>query len=529
MDDDLIAALCVTVVDEPPDEPGVRRLLGWAIAVWGHGVDEAPLALIHDVGFLLLRGRAVRLMSGRERFAIAGDNNDDDNSDDNEDNEDGDDNDDDGPRAGPAPSPSGGRVGRGPRAGPAGTVNESVGVDDGTRALVRAERLRFEDRVVAPLLRDESLRTAAVIIAGAPAGQQDALIVHALLTVLERLLAGVSLPRNQPGPVRGLLDKAGALERIRLGSRGVFTMAVDVALLQDAALDLGMVAAAQEARGSGRQLLAPEELWELSRLDVLPSEAVRLALRTVHHTMVGIGPPSPTVVRQLKDRRAQVITDDTEADTFPAGGFDAMSTRGTLENLVRSEVAYVGVGAEDDPRRPDLFDVRYVEGELLYYTRDESPLLERRRTVVVHIDEVERSRHKLAELPTQTLVLVEAVILRAHADLQVALGPQVVLTRIAVTGADDVAVAEEVGLLSTSLAEDIAHRRAGVVPLEELPQLRRVTFSPRPPPTPPPAVRGWLWIRVGGRLWSVTNEGGTVEIDPRSQLRLLVDRLMLQA
>jgi hypothetical protein len=214
---------------------------------------------------------------------------------------------------------------------------------------------------------------------------------------------------------------------------------------------------------------------------------------------------------------------------FPAGGFDAMSTRGTLENLVRSEVAYVGVGAEDDPRRPDLFDVRYVEGELLYYTRDESPLLERRRTVVVHIDEVERSRHKLAELPTQTLVLVEAVILRAHADLQVALGPQVVLTRIAVTGADDVAVAEEQGLLSTSLAEDIAHRRAGLVALSELPALRRVTFSPRPPPTPPPAVRGWLWVRVGGRVWSVTSEGGTVELDPRSQLRLLVDRLMLQA
>jgi hypothetical protein len=453
MDDDLIAALCVTVVDEPPDEPGVRRLLGWAIAVWGHGVDEAPLALIHDVGFLLLRGRAVRLMSGRERFASAGDD-DDDNDDDNRDDDNRDDDN-----------------------GDDGAVDENIGVDEATRGLVRAERLRFEDQVVAPLLRDESLRTAAVIIAGAPPDQQDALIVHALMTVLPRLLIGVSLPRNQPGPVRGILDKPGALSRLHVGSRGHMNVAVDVAALQDAALDLGMVAAAWSGRLSGRhQLLEPEELWELSRLDVLPSEAVRLALRTVHHTMVAIGPPSPTVVRQLKDRRAQIITDDTEADTFPAGGFDAMSTRGTLENLVRSEVAYVGVGAEDDPRRPDLFDVRYVEGELLYYTRDESPLLERRRTVVVHIDEVERSRHKLAELPTQTLVLVEAVILRAHADLQVALGPQVVLTRIAVTGADEVAVAEEQGLLSTSLAEDIAHRRAGLVALSELPSLRRVTF-----------------------------------------------------
>jgi hypothetical protein len=517
--DDILAALCVVVVDEPPDDVCLRRVLGWAVAVWGHGIDDAPLALIHDVGFVLLRGRSVRLMSGRERFATSADF---DDNDDDDDDDDDDDNDDD--------------VVEGDGDTDVADLNDtsSVVVDDHVRAVVRAARLRFEEQVLGWLLRDESLRTATVIIGGVPQPTQDMLVVHVLQTVLPRLLTGVSLPRHQPGPLRGLLERAGSLARLRLGTGGTGRFVrplVDLMHVQGAAVELVRLADARLADSNqpGRALLQPEEVWELSRLQALPSEALRLALRTVHRTMAGIGPLSPAMVRQLKDRRAQVITDDTQADTFPAGGFDAMSTHGILENMVRSEVAYVGVGAEDDPRRPDLFDVRFVEGELLYYTRDESPLLERRRTLVVHLDQVERSRHKLAELPTQTLVLVQAAVLRAHTDLQVALGSQVVHTAIAVTGADTVAVDEERALLSMSLADDIAHRRAEVTTLAELPLLRRVTFSVLPTPQPPPTVRGWVWVRVGGRTWQVASDTGVVEIDPRTDLRQLVDRLMLQA
>ena len=514
MVDDILAALCVVVVDELPDDVCLRRVLGWAVAVWGNGIDDAPLALIHDVGFALLRGRSVRLMSGRERFATSADrdHDDDDNDDNDDDVVDGD--------------------------GDTDVVDmdgtSSAVVDDDVRAVVRTARLRFEEQVLGWLLRDESLRTATVIIGGVPQPTQDMLVVHVLQTVLPRLMAGVSLPRHQPGPLRGLLERAGSLARVRLatGGTGRFVHSlINVMHVQGAAYELVRLADARLADSNqpGSALLQPEEVWELSRLQAMPSEALRLALRTVHRTMAGIGPVSPAMVRQLKDRRAQIITDDTQADTFPAGGFDAMSTHGILENMVRSEVAYVGVGAEDDPRRPDLFDVRFVEGELLYYTRDESPLLERRRTLVVHLDQVDRSRHKRSELPTQTLVLVQAAVLRAHTDLQMALGSQVVHTVIAVTGADSVAVDEERALLSMSLADDIAHRRAEVMTLAELPLLRRVTFSPLPTPQPPPTVRGWVWVRVGGRTWQVASDTGVVEIDPRTELRQLVDRLMLQA
>jgi hypothetical protein len=53
-----------------------------------------------------------------------------------------------------------------------------------------------------------------------------------------------------------------------------------------------------------------------------------------------------------------------------------VSNVGSLENLVTSELVYM----EDEPTL-DLFDVRYVEGELLYYTRDESVAVRRRRVI----------------------------------------------------------------------------------------------------------------------------------------------------
>jgi hypothetical protein len=491
--DQIAAALAVCVVDEPPPD-ALPRTLGWAIELFGGGLDEVPLAVIHDLGFVLLRGRAVRLCGGRERTGLEFD----------------------------------------------GLVDD----DDGpleARVVVRRERLVWEERVVVPLLRDPAVMQAAVMIAGSPPERVDALVVHALRALVPRLLSSMpslSMSLTSPAVLRPLLESLSAVQAHALTGSG------GLAAVVDAARDLGEIARARIVEG-GPPLLLQDELWELSRLDQIPSAAMRLALRTVHRTMDGIGPMAPALIARLRDRRQDVMVDDVVDDAFPAGGFDAMSTRGVLENIVRSEVAYVGVGADLDaagrPTGPDLFDVRFVEGELLYYTRDESPLLERRRQLVVRIDEVERLRHKLRELPSQTIVLVEAVVLLAWHDLQAACGPHAARLVLAVGGAHD-DVAEEQGLLQTSLHADLAHRRAEIRDVEALPLPGRVTFSPRPPPSSPSPsspsslpssssasrLRG-LWVRVGGPLWEVSDGKSIQTIDPTSGLRALVDRLVLMA
>ncbi len=460
--------MAAAVADEPVAE--ARRSWGWALSLWGSGVDDIPLVLVHDLGFLLLRGRGLRLRSGRVGAVVDSHDDDDDEA-------------------------------------------------RGAASAARHARLQFEERVMAAGTRDPSVLTASVLMAGSPPALQDRLVVHALTELWPRLMGDKSWPRQSVAALRAVADASRDDD-----DDDNNVAAVNVAAFEAAALDLDDVA----RDGVINPLLVPDALWELSRLEALPSEAMRLALRTVHRTMNAIGPMAPHVMSALRDRRANVVTDDDhDADAFPAGGFDAMSTKGALENLVRSEVAYVGVGNEHDASAPDLFDVRYVEGELLYYTRDESPLLERRRILNVAILEVERARHKLAELPTQTIVLIEAVVLAAFLDLQQAFGPHLVQLQLAVEGDDDIA-AEEQGLIAATLDAELAHRRAVVVPLAQLPVERRVVFSLRPPPEQSKASTV-LWVRVGEAMWTVSTHPHGPEqrstIDPRTELRALVDRL----
>jgi hypothetical protein len=75
--------------------------------------------------------------------------------------------------------------------------------------------------------------------------------------------------------------------------------------------------------------------------------------------------------------------------------------------LLHSQLAYI-----EDNDRPDLFDIKYLRDELLYYSRDENQFLRRRRTFVLAFfpDLIERIRFKDAELPWQRGILLLAVL-----------------------------------------------------------------------------------------------------------------------
>ena len=494
VDGDVVAAFAAAVVDEPVVD-AVPRTLRWALQVWAAGCDEAPLWLIHDLGFVLLRGRATRFAATRDRAA---------------------------------------RVDR-----------DDDDADDGR---LRAARLAFEDRVVAAWLQDPAILSAHVVVAGLPEATQERAIPHAIAAALSRGLPTGTFPPGNVGALRTLQQKLTGEDR--------FVDDDDLlrrSLLPEHRAALDAVAVLLETAKillAGRRLLFDEDLWELAHLEDVPSEAARLALRIVHQTLGQIGPPSSSTLNKLARRSKDVPVDDDDTSSFPAGGFDAMSTQGTFENLVRSEVAYVGEGSSVDAagvRGPDLFDLRFVEGELLYYTRDESPLLEQRRALCFVVVDVERLRHKPVSLPTQTLVLVLACCLRAHRDLTDALGPLAVHTTFGLAGHDAAVVDEERGLLATSLMSDIAHRRVALREAldpagAELQSLSRASVVFSPLSAPGAMKRGVgaagssfkdrparLWVRVGGARWIVDDGVTTAEVDPADPvaLRAFVDRLLL--
>ena len=98
-----------------------------------------------------------------------------------------------------------------------------------------------------------------------------------------------------------------------------------------------------------------------------------------------------------------------DEDSYPVGGFSSLSNRGTIESLLHSQLVFMDRG-----ERPDLFDIKFVRDELLYYSRDENRFLRRHETFVfLFSPDLVTARLKDAELPYQRIVMALALAVTA--------------------------------------------------------------------------------------------------------------------
>lgn len=385
----------------------------------------------------------------------------------------------------------------------------------------RAGRLAWEDRVLGRWALDPTVTEAHVAVAGMRPAQRDLAVAHAVELALSRALAGVDdLARGNAGYLRAAAPLAlkRAPARFEDWPSALTPEWMEWAAAQRDAVTAGLA--------PGR-LFRPEDLWEISHLPDLPSDSARLALREVHAVAASVGPVSPAVALSIRTRAREVPVDAEEADQYPAGGFDAVATRGAFENLVRTEVVYVGEGAEDRGGI-DLFDVRFAENELLFYTRDESPLFDARRDVTVAFDRPADQRIKQPAHPAQALVMAEALALAVQADLLRVFGPSGSRVRLAwraVSAEDRAAAEEERALLALTLAAEVSHRRVELSVVsrwDELPEGSLVVLSPRAPEA---GVACAAWIRTGERAWEL-GDARYAMTDAGADLRALADRVL---
>jgi hypothetical protein len=185
-------------------------------------------------------------------------------------------------------------------------------------------------------------------------------------------------------------------------------------------LTAAYAALAAGARRSGPAIDATD-LFLVERVAALGDLGQRIAVEQMAAATTELLAGLP---RRLKPRpRAEVDPLATRLDheeTYPTGGFASMSTAGPIENLVSSELVYM----EDDAEL-DLFDLRYAERELLYYTRDDSLFRRGRRALrLALLPDLARARVKDPEAPVQRTValwgLVGAVVDRLVAWLETA-------------------------------------------------------------------------------------------------------------
>jgi hypothetical protein len=118
--------------------------------------------------------------------------------------------------------------------------------------------------------------------------------------------------------------------------------------------------------------------------------------------------------------------------------------------------------------RPDLFDMKFLRDELLYYSRDENQFFRRRRTFVfVLYPDLTATRFKDAELPYQRGVLLLALMITAMGKLTEWLSADALAFEVLFAAdGEERPLAPELALLTTLLREPIADR---TVTLDHLP------------------------------------------------------------
>ncbi len=154
------------------------------------------------------------------------------------------------------------------------------------------------------------------------------------------------------------------------------------------------------------EVLGPEDVSQLERGTALKPEGEQLAERQVLRAAHLLEESLPRHRLRPRVRRGEVHTRILDEDTYPVGGFASLATRGSIESLLHSQLAYM-----EDSQRPDVFDIKFLRDELLYYARDENQFLRRRRTFVfVLYPDLDQTRFKDRGLDYQRGVLLLALL-----------------------------------------------------------------------------------------------------------------------
>ena len=322
----------------------------------------------------------------------------------------------------------------------------------------------YEDHLLGRLEADPRMDEVTDAIASLPAEQRDPAIALFCVHLLARIGydAGVALG---PGIARRVLHKP-LDDIVRLGHA-----AMTEAGLAYEALVAGYRSASTAARRMG-SLIGEPEVFLMENFGALGELTHRMAIEQMIEVTEAL---SASLPRRLKPRprneRGFIPTPLAAEDNYPTGGFAALSTSGSIENLVISELIYMNDESTDDI---DLFDLRYAEGDLLYYTRDESVFVRSRRTITfVLLPDLVAARFKDSELRWQRLIVVFGLIACCVRWLARSLEGEGLLFRVVFVPTQSFfePLAAERGLCTILLREWIARQMAEVTVSSSLDEL----------------------------------------------------------
>jgi hypothetical protein len=239
---------------------------------------------------------------------------------------------------------------------------------------VREALRAYEDHVLARLTSDRRWTRVSEGVVSAAKEHKTAAVAMVVTQVLGRLgieggtgVSQAAVRRLEGLPIAELLDQG----RVALNDTETAARVAE-----------GLLLLAKAARRT-REVLSDAEIFVVENIASLKTLGARVGLAQLATAAQLVEERLPARLRGHVFEEGDAPTSLEEDSAFPVGGFSSIATVGTLENLVTSELIYMD---DEGAARPDLFDVRFVEGELLYYSRDESVAVRKKRRVVLVFD-----------------------------------------------------------------------------------------------------------------------------------------------
>lgn len=307
------------------------------------------------------------------------------------------------------------------------------------------EALRgYEDHVLARLLGDRRWTRLTEAMAGLPKELHAAAVGLVAAQVVERLKVN-----DGSGLSTGIVRRTATRspqEVLEAGRTALYAPEVAARLAE------GLTLLAKAARRT-RDLLSDAEVFLVENLSALKGLGPRVALAQLAEVAQAVDERLPARLRGHVFEDGDAPTALEEDSAYPVGGFSSISTSGSLENLVTSELIYMEDGGPGSPA--DLFDVRFVENELLYYSRDESVAVRRRRALVLVFDaSLARTRVKDSGEAYQRLMWLFGAVTALVRKLSAWLDTEALKFELVfVSEGGEAVLAEEEGVLGLLLRE----------------------------------------------------------------------------
>ena len=301
---------------------------------------------------------------------------------------------------------------------------------------------RYEDYCLGKLYSNLAFERASDAVLRYPEADRG----RGLCYLAERLLAQIDFPgiALNPAALRSLQELP-AEELLRQAWKALSEFGQDE-------VAAGQLTALVDRVKDAGDLLGPADIFELERGTALAEFGQRLALRQVLKTAELLTQGLPLKRPRLVSRHRHVATQLLTEDAYPVGGFSSISTKGTIESLLHSQLVYLERG-----ERPDLFDIKFVRDELLYYSRDENQFLRRRTTLLVVLSaDLVTTRAKDPALPFQRIVMTLGLLVALATRLRDWLSDEALEVHLvlpAVSG--NRPLADEQDLLELLLADQI--------------------------------------------------------------------------